>query len=391
MSGRHSLCGGCKSKGRVLFFENRRTPADCGFAPFTREEALGATRASIRLSSCPSCGLIQNIDFDPRLIRFEPGYEVDLSHSPSFNDYQVSLAGRLIKEFGLLNKRILEIGCGGGAFLKLLCSEGANTGMGIDPTVPETGRQDTGKGTVEFVRKEFPALECLEFAPDFICSLSVMEDFTDVSSFLSSIHDLASTSGAPVYLEVFNGRGSLERGEVFSIHFEQCNYFSLASLHNVVAMAGFEITGAGHCYHGDQYIYVEARAMKGRESPPAAFSNDFIVNSLADEFEKQLRNLHGDIKRWSKDGRNVVIWGSGGKGISLLNNLNIASWIECVVDINPNRQGRFIPGTGHRIVAPVELKTIRPDIVIVTNRIYLSEIRESVGRLGIGEPEFVVA
>ncbi|MEM7237791.1 MAG: methyltransferase, partial [Pseudomonadota bacterium] len=62
--------------------------------------------------------------------------------------------------------------------------------------------------------------------------------------------------------------------------------------------------------------------------------------------------------------------------------------VEQVVDINPHKQGKFLPGTGHRVVAPDMLVGSPPDTVVVMNPIYLPEIGAQLGDLGLS-PELV--
>jgi hypothetical protein len=62
--------------------------------------------------------------------------------------------------------------------------------------------------------------------------------------------------------------------------------------------------------------------------------------------------------------------------------------VSYAVDINPYREGYFMPGTCHEIVGPKRLPELRPDAVIVMNRIYVPEIRESLRGLGLN-PELV--
>jgi hypothetical protein len=57
--------------------------------------------------------------------------------------------------------------------------------------------------------------------------------------------------------------------------------------------------------------------------------------------------------------------------------------IECVVDINPRKQGRYVAGTGQRIVPPEFLRDYRPGVIIVMNPVYRDEIREMTERLGV--------
>ena len=48
------------------------------------------------------------------------------------------------------------------------------------------------------------------------------------------------------------------------------------------------------------------------------------------------------------------MWGAGARGVTLLNMLN-DSRIEYAVDINPRKQGKYVPGTGQQIVEPTFL------------------------------------
>ena len=73
-------------------------------------------------------------------------------------------------------------------------------------------------------------------------------------------------------------------------------------------------------------------------------------------------------------GRSPVIWGSGSKCVAFLTTLGIDSEIECVVDINPRRHGKYIAGVGKRIVPPEHLKEFKPETIIVMNPIYKDEI-----------------
>jgi hypothetical protein len=86
------------------------------------------------------------------------------------------------------------------------------------------------------------------------------------------------------------------------------------------------------------------------------------------------------------EGRKTVIWGGGSKGVGFLAALGLGEEIECAVDINPAKQGMFMPGTGHEIVAPDRLSALAPDLVIVLNPAYEAEIRRDLVSLGL-EPE----
>jgi hypothetical protein len=92
----------------------------------------------------------------------------------------------------------------------------------------------------------------------------------------------------------------------------------------------------------------------------------------------------------NKGGR-AVAWGAGAKATTFLNIVDPAgSVISHVVDINPRKAGRFVPGTGQRIIEPNELRELRPDLVILTNQLYREEITLNIAGLGLN-PELLAA
>jgi hypothetical protein len=57
--------------------------------------------------------------------------------------------------------------------------------------------------------------------------------------------------------------------------------------------------------------------------------------------------------------------------------------IEYVIEINPNKSGTFMAGTGQEIVAPQFLPTYQPDVVIIMNPIYRDEIGRDLQNMGL--------
>ena len=75
--------------------------------------------------------------------------------------------------------------------------------------------------------------------------------------------------------------------------------------------------------------------------------------------------------------------GLGAKGTMFLNVVPTGAEIDVVVDLNPRKQGMHVPGTGQRVVCPEELREFRPDVILISNPLYESEIREMVRKLGL--------
>ena len=63
--------------------------------------------------------------------------------------------------------------------------------------------------------------------------------------------------------------------------------------------------------------------------------------------------------------------------------LNVREEIECIVDINPYKQGTYMAGTGQRIVGPDFLREYKPDVVVAMNAVYSWEIRQDLERMNL--------
>jgi len=383
-------CPGCRAETWTDFFISRGVPVDVGSALATEADARRAPVADITLAYCHCCGLVWNRAFDSSRIAFKPGYQAGLHHSPLVRSVVAGTVDRLIQRFDLRGKNILEIGCGDGYFLRQFCERGGNSGIGIDPTAPESAAENGGASHLKFIRdfysKRYNDLPC-----DFLCCQSVLEDIANPLACLADVHALASKQAAPAYFEVFNAARSFEQLETWSIHYEQCNYFGLESFTNLFRRCGFDILDAEMCAGNDQYIFAEVKAQAGAlqtNLKPALESKDLpdAVSNFAACHSNNIEKWRTAMSDARRRQRNIVLWGSGGKGVSFLNAIGTDSGIRYVVDINPSRHGRFVPGSGQQIVPPAFLTECRPDVVILSNSAYESEIRSQIASLGL-KPE----
>lgn len=381
------ICPSCYRGKGADFFVSRRVPVDVGSTLASETDALAAPLADIILAHCHRCGLTWNRTFNSSQIAFKPGYDAGLHHSPLVQSFVNGMVDRLIGRFDLRGKKILEIGCGDGYFLKRLCERGGNSGTGIDPTVPRVGIEQAGLGRVQFIRdfysKRYSGLPC-----DFICCQSVLEDIPSPLAFLTNVRDIIGKQALAAYFEVFNAGRAFEQQETWSIHYEQCNYFSLETFRDLCRRSGFEVLDAGACPGNDQYIFVEAKASNGR---PALPDEPPIGQELLPPMLSNFAARHtASIEKWRNTlsecrlrAQKVVLWGSGGKGVSFLNALGSNSRIRYVVDINPSRHGRYVPRSAQQIVPPAFLIEYRPDVVILSNPAYESEIRQEIASIGL--------
>jgi hypothetical protein len=70
----------------------------------------------------------------------------------------------------------------------------------------------------------------------------------------------------------------------------------------------------------------------------------------------------------------VALWGAGAKGVTFANLVDPErTRIDCIVDMNLNKQGNFLPGTGHPIVPFTELASRGVTTAILMNPNYRAE------------------
>jgi hypothetical protein len=80
----------------------------------------------------------------------------------------------------------------------------------------------------------------------------------------------------------------------------------------------------------------------------------------------------------------AVVWGAGAKGVTFSNLVDPeGTLLAGVVDINPSKQGGFLPGTGHPILSPEQLADREVVSALVLNPNYRDEIATHLERLGL--------
>lgn len=386
-------CPACGSGGMSIFYEVEAVPVhSCVLLP-TAEAALNFPRGDIRLGFCAACGFIANVAFDPSLLDYSQDYEETQGFSPRFNAFARQLAERLIARYNLRGKSVLEIGCGKGEFLVLLCALGDNRGIGIDPSyIPERTPSEAAE-RITFIRDYYS--DAYEHLPaDFICCRHTLEHIADVGDFVRLVRRSIGERDLPVFFEVPDVLRVLRELAFWDVYHEHCSYFTLGSLARLFGSCGFEVLDLATDFD-DQYLLIEGRPGNGRPARSLAAANDLgplsdAVEFFRDRHHAKLAEWADRLGTWQAQGRRVVVWGSGSKGVAFLTGLGVSEEVACAVDINPFKQGMYMAGTAHRIVGPESLVQSPPDVVIVMNSIYVEEIRNQLDGLGV-RPEIIPA
>jgi len=380
-------CPNCHSHGMTTFYGVDDIPVhSCLLVP-TKQDALAFPRRSLRLGFCAACGFIANMLFDPAVHEYSARYEETQGFSPLFTSFARDLAARLVEQYGIRSKNVLEIGCGKGEFLILLNRIGDNRGIGVDPSyIPERMAKEVDSELV-FIR-DFYSEKYAGLPADFICCRHTLEHIAPTRDFLSMIrHTIGDRLDTLVFFEVPDVLRVLREGAFWDVYYEHSSYFTLGSLARLFRVSGFEILELSEAYDS-QYLLIMAQPATGPSRPILEAEDDLeqvanAVESFEDVCSACLERHRERITHAAKTGKRMVLWGSGSKGVAFLTTLGVDAAIEYVVDINPHRHGKFMPGTGQQIVSPAFLLDYKPDYIVIMNPIYQEEIQRDLDRLGL--------
>lgn len=382
-------CRACGSAAMSVFYEVANVPVNSVLLVLDREEALAFQTGAITLAVCEACGFISNITFDEALTQYTARYEATQGYSPTFNKFHRALAQELIDRYDLRGKDIIEIGCDKGDFITMLAEMGDNRGVGFDPAYVPGRHPSPAADRLTFI-PDFYSEKYAGYHADFICCKMTLEHIPDVGDFVSTVRrSIGDRPDTVVFFQIPNAQYVLGEVAFWDIYYEHCSYFTKGSLARLFRRCGFDVSDLWTAYD-DQYLMIEARPATGapKDSPLPEEETPVETMQRVDYFVKHYelrRDGWGrELARMQAEGRKVVLWGGGSKGVAFLTTLGQSvDEIAYAVDINPIKTGTFMAGTGQEIVAPAFLKEYLPDVVIIMNPVYCEEITADLKAMGL--------
>ena len=376
----------CDSDDSRRFVRRDAVPVHQNALMTTRQKARRAARGTLTLAVCGRCGFIHNQTFEPERLSYGAAYDNAQTHSAAFRDYVDGLADHLLSDRGVRGCRIVEIGCGDGYFLRRLVDDATagNAGVGFDPSYsgPDTDPDMDNGDRLRFERRFFDA-DCADVAADVVVCRHVIEHVPDPVAMLNAVRQaLARSPHARVYFETPCVEWILAENAIWDLFYEHCSYFTAVSLAAAFEVAGFTVSGVEHVF-GGQYLWLEARLpgpvvaapLDGGSLPRDAARFGVEEAAMLSRLETQLGAIAGS--------RRVAIWGAGAKGATLANLLDPERRLfDSLIDINPNKQGCFVAGSGHEIVSLAEALRRGVAVAVLMNPNYRPEIEAMVRKAG---------
>ncbi|MCH7845928.1 MAG: methyltransferase domain-containing protein [Acidobacteria bacterium] len=373
-------CRACGGGDLEVFYEVASIPSQTCVLLDTAEEAAAYPTGSIVLGFCRDCGFIQNTVFDPQDIDYSQPTEESQAFSPEFQRFAAALASDLVERHRLRGRTALEVGCGKGDFLQLLAERGIAEGVGIDPGY--LPNREVDGATLRFTRKWYGG-DDVGLTGDLVLTRHLLEHIPNVAEFAGWL--LASTRvspGAGLFTEVPDVRRVLREGAFWDVYYEHCSYFTLGSLGRMLRDTGLRLDRLEMGF-GDQYLLADGVPGEMTDPHPAEEPVEEVaveVAGFATETAQRVADWRDRIEQ--QDGH-VAVWGGGSKAVAFLAAVGADAGAVTVVDINPHKKGKFLPGTAIEVEPPQALVDRRPELVIPMNPIYETEIRRDLAAMGL--------
>jgi SAM-dependent methyltransferase len=342
---------------------------------------------------CENCWLVQTEDFADAHELFREDYVYYSSYSTSWLAHCERYVDGLVRRFDLgSGSHVVEVGSNDGYLLQFVLNRGIPC-TGIEPTAgTAAAAREKGIPVVERFFGEDAGKDLFEESrtADVIIANNVLAHVPDINDFLAGFRELLAEAGVAVF--EFPHLLRLVEGVQFdTIYHEHFSYLSLTAVSHALDSGGLEAFDVEeHPTHGGSLrLFVQKKAGPhpisenvGRllevERRAGVASRDYYagfqgkVNRVKDTFVRFLL----DERRGN---RRVAAYGAAAKGNTLLNYAGVRrDLIEFVVDRNPAKQGKFMPGSRIPIAAEARLAERRPDTLIIFPWNISGEIREQL-------------
>lgn len=369
----HIECPGCGHDRLTAPCRIARQPVVLNYRFHTAAAALRVRRKDIQLVQCGVCGLIFNAAFDASLVPYDANYENRQCFSPAFQEHLTELADDLIGRYALRGKRLLEVGCGKGDFLRLICERAAADGAGYDTSYEGPARQMGGR--VRFFKRYVGTADITRPFDALICR-HVVEHIGEIGSFLNELRNIAAACGNPVTVIETPSFEWIARHRCFwDVFYEHCNYFTLPCLAYLCERAGFTVVGQRLVF-GGQYQVLELRVRRAVRVVPRPRKSKVRLAEFVRRAEAQILTLEKKLPRAGAQ-RGWAVWGGGAKGVALVTRLRRYP-PRFVIDTNKAKQGCFIAGSRVPVVSPDDPRIRELALVLIANPNYTREITSTL-------------
>ena len=307
-------------------------------------------------------GFIQNVKYEPALIKYDKNYQNDQGSSARFRRHLLATY-KLIKSRYKKGAKLVEVGCGKGTFLDLVKNDDYFKYEGFD---------NAYEGNDQFIHQRYLKKED-SINADVLVLRHTLEHIQYPYKFLEMLKTIFDRN-TQIFIEVpqFDW---IDKGKViFDLSYEHVNYFNTKSLCSLFS----NIIDFGNFFGGQyQYCLADLNSLSKEHWNDFDSLNkwqDFNIDNYYQKFFSSIDFLNSKKRIW--------VWGGASKGVLFLNYLSklsplIFEKVLGVVDLNTKKQKLYTPSTNIEIISEIEMfkKFQLGDVVLVMNPNYFDEIK----------------
>lgn len=373
-------CRHCGTEASVPFI-------DLGSAPpsnaYLTADALNAPEKwfPLRVVVCPECWLVQTEDYTHHAELFDADYAYFSSFSTSWLQHAEQYVNRMTQRFRLNQQsHVVEVAANDGYLLQYVKQQGIPC-LGIEPT-HSTAEAARAKGIeiaeVFFGETEAKRLREIGKAADLMAANNVLAHVPDINDFVKGFAILLKPHGVATF-EFPHLLNLVQQAQFDTIYHEHFSYLSLTAAQRVFEANGLTVFDVETLKtHGGSLRVFAQRSDVQQHKTTDAVSSMLQVEQLAginskafyEGFQQRAEQIKFDLLQFlltaKQQGKTVAAYGAAAKGNTLLNFAGIrGDLIQFVVDRNPAKQNKYMPGSRIPIVDEAYLKEAKPDYVVV--------------------------
>src|SRR3990167_5541109 len=389
--------------------------ADLGTAPpsnaYLSAEALHAPERwyPLRVLVCERCWLVQTEDFAQAHELFDAEYAYFSSYSSSWLAHAQAYVEAMVQRFALgPHSRVVEIAANDGYLLQYVAARGIPC-LGVEPTA-STAAAARAKG-IPVVERFFGQELARELvaqgqAADLTAANNVLAHVPDINDFVAGFAPPLPPSGVATF-EFPHLLQLVQQCQFDTLYHEHFSYLSLTAVQRIFAANGLTVFDVEELPTHGGSLRVYARRTDGTPRPEAPAVAALLareahvgVSSAAfyADFQRECLRIKRELLSFlitaQAQGRKVAAYGAAAKGNTLLNFAGVrADLLPYVVDRNPAKQGKYLPGSRIPVVDEAHLRADRPDVVLILPWnlkdevvAQLDYIREWGGRFAVAVP-----
>jgi len=399
------ICRSCGSALELTFLDLGNSPPSNAYLSAGDLDAP-ETWYPLRVMACGDCRLVQTRDFARAEDLFTEDYAYFSGFSSSWRDHCRRYADQMVDRLGLGSESlVVEVACNDGTLLAEFLDRGTRC-LGVEPTASTAAAaRDLGLEVVE----EFVGVATAErlaadgVSADLLAANNVVAHVPDIVDFVRGCGILLAPDGVATF--EFPHLLRLVEGVQFdTVYHEHFSYLSLTSLSRVVEAVGLVVHDVEEVpTHGGSLRVHLGRLDGGHPVSPSVGrlldleeDRGLCSDAYYRGFQAEADRVKDDLLRFlleaRAEGRSVAAYGAAAKGNTLLNYAGVRpDLVPFVVDRNPAKQGRFLPGSRIPVVDEGRLSRVRPDHVLILPWNLREELVESLSYVRDWGATFVTA